>query len=104
MDQQINSVPYIAFESELARQERHIKRLWIAFICSLVAIILIVTGFLLYLEQYDFVSYEQDGEGVNIIGDQNGVDYHGAALQGENQEEPLISEGQGGTPQAQVIP
>lgn len=31
-------------------------------------------------EQYDFESYEyqQDGEGVNIIGDRNGVDYYGA--------------------------
>lgn len=89
MEKQPN-IPYIAFEAELARQERHIKRLWIAFLCSLVAIILIVTGFLLYLEQYDFVSYEQDGEGVNIIGDQNGVEYNGPTLPGETQEESVI--------------
>ena len=102
MEKQPN-IPYIAFESELARQERHIKRLWIAFLCSLVAIILIVTGFLLYLEQYDFVSYDQDGEGVNIIGDQNGVEYNGPTLPGAAQEESVIGAGTGDTPQAQVI-
>lgn len=31
-----------------------------------------------YISQYDFESYtyEQDGQGLNIIGDRNGVDYY----------------------------
>lgn len=87
------SVPYIVFESEIARQERHVKRLWIALIAAIVACVLIVGGFLLYLNQYDFASYEQDGQGVNIIGDGNGVDYDGPTAESPSQEEQIDSEG-----------
>ena len=95
MEQNIkpDAVPYIVYESEMARQERHIKRLWIALIAAVVAMVLIVVGFLLYLNQYDFTSYEQDGEGVNIIGNMNGVDYDVPAREGAPQEEPNIGEG-----------
>ena len=88
------NVPYIVFEAELARQERHIKRLWIALIAAVIALVLVVGGFLLYLNQYDFASYEyqQDGQGVNIIGDGNGVDYDGPADESPSAEEEIGSE------------
>ena len=89
-----DTVPYIVFEGEIARQERHIKRLWIALIAAIVAIVLIVGGFLLYLNQYDFASYQQDGEGVNIVGDGNGVDFDGPARSSETQEEQINCQGQ----------
>ena len=89
-----DTVPYIVFEGEIARQERHIKRLWIALIVAIVAMVLIVGGFLLYLNQYDFASYQQDGEGVNIVGDGNGVDFDGPARSSETQEEQINSQGQ----------
>ena len=88
------SVPYIVHEAEMARQERHIKRLWIALIVAIVACVAITGGFLWYLNQYDFTSYEQDGQGVNIIGDGNGVDYDGPASASANQEEPFNGERQ----------
>jgi hypothetical protein len=88
------TVPYIVFEGEVARQERHIKRLWIALIAAIVAMVLIVGGFLLYLNQYDFASYQQDGEGVNIVGDGNGVDFDVPARSSETQEEQINSQGQ----------
>ena len=88
------TVPYIVFEGEIARQERHIKRLWIALIVAIVAMVLIVGGFLLYLNQYDFASYQQDGEGVNIVGDGNGVDFDVPARSSETQEEQINSQGQ----------
>lgn len=91
------NVPYIVFEGEIARQERHIKRLWIALISAVVAIVLIVGGFLLYLNQYDFASYQQDGEGVNIVGDGNGVDFDGPARASAPQEEPSDSQGESDT-------
>lgn len=89
-----DTVPYIVFEGEIARQERHTKRLWIALIAAIVAMVLIVGGFLLYLNQYDFASYQQDGEGVNIVGDGNGVDFDGPARSSETQEEQINSQGQ----------
>jgi hypothetical protein len=88
-----DNVPFIVFEGEIARQERHIKRLWIALIAAIVAIVLIVGGFLLYLNQYDFASYQQDGEGVNIVGDGNGVDFNGPASTSTPQEEQIDSQG-----------
>lgn len=70
------SVPYIVFEGEMSRQERHVKRLWIALLAAITALVLTVGIFVWYLNQYDFTSYDyqQDGQGVNIIGDRNGVD------------------------------
>ena len=88
-----DNVPFIVFEGEIARQERHIKRLWIALIAAIVAIVLIVGGFLLYLNQYDFASYQQDGEGVNIVGDGNGVDFDVPARESAPQEEQIYSQG-----------
>ena len=92
---QPDNVPYIVFEGEIARQERPIKRLWIALIAAVLALVLVVCGFLLYLNQYDFVGYEQDGEGVNIIGDWNGVDYNGTTSTLSNKEKPVFGAGQG---------
>ena len=87
------AVPYIVFEAELARQERHIKRMWIAVLALVVALVLSVGCFVWYLNQYDFESYEQDGEGVNIIGSLNGVDYSVAACKTAHQESALNGEG-----------
>lgn len=84
------SVPYIVFESELARQERHAKRLWIALVTAIATILAVVYIFIWYLNQYDFVSYDQDGEGVNIIGDMNGVDYGGPAIAYDDEEVPPV--------------
>lgn len=86
------NVPYIVFEGEMTRQERHVRRLWISLLAAITAIVLTVGIFVWYLNQYDFESYQQDGEGVNIIGNMNGVDYDGAERQ-ETYEEERISEG-----------
>lgn len=87
------NVPYIVYESALARSERLIKRLIIALVIAVVINALIVGCFLLCLNQYDFESYQQDGEGVNIIGNMNGVDYDGPTGTPSNEEEKIISEG-----------
>ena len=88
------SVPYIVFEGEMARQERHVRRLWIALLTAITALVLTVGIFVWYLNQYDFTSYEQDGEGINILGTSNGGDCNVTANANPNQEESLNSEGQ----------
>lgn len=87
------NVPYIVHEAEIARQERHIKRLWIALIVAIVACVAITGGFLWYLNQYDFTSYDQDGQGVNIIGDGNGVDFD--VPESENKAQEGQGDGEG---------
>lgn len=88
------AVPYIVFQREIARQERHIKRLWIALVVAMLVIALTVGVFIWYLNQYDYTSYDQDGQGVNIIGSGNGVDFDVATTEDANQEEPVHSAGQ----------
>lgn len=85
-------VPYVVFEGVQTRTERHIKRLWIALIIAIIAVFASNIAWLLYINQYDFAEYDytQDGRGVNIIGDFNGVDYDGTTSEGSdtNEEEP----------------
>ena len=73
-------VPYIVHESTVARQERHIKRLWIALIVA-VAMIFASNAIWLYAwMQYDYsgekIIVEQDatdGGNANYIGDDGDI-------------------------------
>lgn len=74
------SVPYVVYESSMARNERTIKKLIIALIVTILLIFASNGLWLWYESQFETIdySYEQDGNGNNIIGDSNGVDYNGA--------------------------
>lgn len=81
------TVPYIVHEAAQARSERTTKRLTIGIIViSIVSIIIVfATAYIIdkgwrdYFSECDISNYDlqQDGEGVNIVGDSNGVDYNG---------------------------
>lgn len=62
-----DNVPYIVLESEMARMERIIKRLWIAVIVLATVIAVSVIGFVWYESLYETVSYQQDGAGINNV-------------------------------------
>ena len=68
-------VPYIVHESDMTRLERTNKRLFISLLISIILLFLSNTAWLYVWNQYDYVSetttYSQDGEGINVIGDQN---------------------------------
>ena len=68
-----NVVSYVAFESVQARNERHIKRLWITNLVLIALLFLSNAIWLWFYSGFDFESYdyEQDGSGINIIGDDN---------------------------------
>lgn len=74
MDEKL-TVPYIVYESSMARAERQHKRLWIALIVAVVMIVASNLAWLYVWSSYEYVgtetTYSQDGEGVNIIGDKN---------------------------------
>ena len=80
-------VPFAAHEAEVARQERHIKRMWIALI---VAVALVFASNALWLwawMQYDYESYEITADGdsnANYIG-QDGNIYNGGFNQSEEE-------------------
>ena len=68
-------IPYIVFEGEMARSERHIKRLWIALIVTILLLVATNIVWIVYEMQFSTVSYSQDGEGINNvnIGEQGDV-------------------------------
>lgn len=79
------TVPYVVHESALARQERQIKRLWIAIILSVALIFASNALWLWAWMQYDYESYEITADGdsnANYIG-QDGNIYNGGYDQSE---------------------
>lgn len=82
--QNIEPVPYIAHESAMARQERTIKRLWIALMVSIVLWAVTVAGIVYYESQFadETVWQEVDtGEGDAYVAGVGDVNY------GEDQAE-----------------
>ena len=63
------NVPYIVHESEIARGERNVKRLWILCIVIFLAFVLSNSAWIVYESSYQDVTIEaeQDGSGTNVI-------------------------------------
>jgi hypothetical protein len=87
MEEQM-TVPYIVHESAMARSERHIKRLVIALIVSVVMIVVTNIAWLYYESQFETVEYSQDGEGINNIntGEQGNI-LNGTEVESEEKTE-----------------
>lgn len=60
-------IPFAAHEAEVSRQERQIKRMWIALIVLAVALFLTNMAWIGYESQFETISYEQDGDGLNNV-------------------------------------
>lgn len=79
------TVPYVVHESEMSRQERQIKKLWIAIILSVALIFASNALWLWAWMQYDYESCEITADGdsnANYIG-QDGNIYNGGYDQSE---------------------
>lgn len=80
MEKNRTQVDYIVFEGEMARSERHIKRLWIALIIAIAAIIATNLAWLYYISQYDFEDYEytlstRGGGNASFVGGDGDITY-----------------------------
>ena len=82
------TVPYVVHEATVARQERQIKRMWIALIVAIAMLFASNIGWLIYESQFVTVSYEQDGGGINNVnvGEQGDIN-NGAKSEDKIQEE-----------------
>lgn len=89
MDNEKMMIPYFAHEAEVMRQEKHMKRLWIALVISILCILISNLVWIWYINQYDFADYDysQDGSGVNIICNSNEVEQDGTETSCENTDE-----------------
>lgn len=65
-------IPYIAYESAMARNERTVKRLVAAIIVMAIILCVTIGGFLWYLSQYDFA-----GEDVTVDASNGHANYIG---------------------------
>ena len=82
------TVPYVVHEATVARQERQIKRQWIALLVAIAMLFASNIGWLIYESQFVTVSYEQDGDGLNNVnvGEQGDIN-NGAESEDKVQEE-----------------
>lgn len=84
-------VPFIVYEGTMARMERTVKRLFILLILSVLICFASNTIWLYWWNQYEYVAesdtytYSQDGQGFNLIGDRNHIDYGSEIQQDENE-------------------
>lgn len=82
MDDKIVTVPYIAYESAMARNERHIKRLLISLLITVVLLVVTNLAWLYVWNGYDYGGYEESVDlnsrnGIaNYIGDRGDI-YNG---------------------------
>ena len=81
-------IPYIAFESVTARQERTIRRLWILCIILIITLLGTNAGWIYYESSFEDVSVTQEVEAttdgnsdlhLNTVGG----DYHGGQSESE---------------------
>jgi hypothetical protein len=82
------NVPYIVHEAAMARNERHVKRLVVALVVAIVLAFATNVGWLIYESQFETITYEQDGEGINNVnyGDQGDLN-NGAESENQAEEE-----------------
>lgn len=92
------TIPYIVYQAEMHRQarqhekeiersEKHTLKWMIAFFVALAMLFVTNVGWIIYESQFETISYEQDGEGLNNVnvGEQGDINY-GAESQSEAQE------------------
>lgn len=72
MDEKQINVPYIVHESQMARSERTIKRLWVLCIVMFLAFVVSNGMWVVYENSFEdsiqtTIEAQQDGNGTNII-------------------------------------
>ena len=72
-------VPYLTHEADMMRADMMHRRLLRVIVFLIAALAACNIAWLIAWQNYDFESYqiEQDGEGVNIVGDDNTEIYNG---------------------------
>ena len=92
MKQNERTISYFAHEAEVARQERHIKRMWILCILMFLALIVSNAGWLWYESQFEDIMMTQeavsdDGSNAYVNGTATGDINYGEG-QTDNQGTP----------------
>ena len=82
------TVPYVVHEATVARQERQIKRMWIALIVAWASVLAVVGIFTYERLQYDYTgTYEEIIVDAEDNGNANYIGQDGNIYNGENNSE-----------------
>jgi len=79
------TVPYIVYESSMARAERHIKRLVIAIVIAIIMIVLSNLAWLYVWNSYEYVGDTQEITLDSSDGDANYIGNDGDIINGEGE-------------------
>lgn len=85
----IVSIPYVVYESAMARNERTFKKMWSALILLILLLVGSNVGWLIYESQFETVEVYQDVEQEAEDGTNNfvGGDYHSEAEDKDGNQE-----------------
>ena len=91
----MENIPYYVHEGEMARQERHIRRLWILCIIIFAALVATNAGWIWYESQFEEQEITQEVTQDSGFGGDNtftgtiiGGDYNGETEDQNNSENP----------------
>lgn len=82
-NEKITMVPYVVYEGAMARAERHAKRLFIALICSVIALVGCNVAWLVYESQFNYDAYSVDLSAET--GNANFIGNDGTIINGETE-------------------
>jgi hypothetical protein len=66
-EHEVSTIPFVLYDSEIRNRNSMIKWLFGIIIALILALTLSIYLFISFISAYDFVGYEQDGEGINNI-------------------------------------
>lgn len=96
-NKEVEQIPYIAYESALARHERTVKRMIVSMVIVVLLLVISNACWLYAWCQFEYVdettttTVKQDGEGQNVYGDGNKVN-DGAGSNSKTQTEKNAEE------------
>lgn len=86
-----NNIPYIAFESSQARMERINKRMWIAILVLIVALIGTNAGWIYYESQWQYVESTTVTQDLDASDGGNAVINDGVHINGESKTDSITN-------------
>lgn len=64
---EVSTIPFVLYDSEIRTRNSLLKWLFGIIIALILVLALSIYLFVSFISAYDFVGYEQDGEGINNI-------------------------------------
>lgn len=91
MDNNVQNIPYIAFESSQARMERTNRRMWIVILVLIVALLGTNAGWIYYESQWQYVEATTVTQDLDASDGGNAVINDGVHINGESKTDGITN-------------